>query len=177
VGVVVAGVLATQGKKEPQPPVAPAATAPAPPPPLPATSPAVTPAEPPPAQASAPVAPPGAPAAEPRPEAPLPAAARPVQAAPPRPTVRPLVKGGKAQAQDLLKRGDGLRASGDVDGAVKAYLAAEVADPSLAALQKKLAVCYQQMGDTQSARERYQRYLATDPADAAKVRLILETLQ
>ncbi len=83
----------------------------------------------------------------------------------------------RAQAHDLVKKGDGLRADGDVDGAIKAYLAAEAVDSSLPALQKKLAVCYQQQGDTQAARKRYQRYLATDPPDAAKVKLILETLQ
>jgi serine/threonine-protein kinase len=85
--------------------------------------------------------------------------------------------GRKAQAHDLVKKGDGLRADGNVDGAIKAYLAAEAADPSLPAVQKKLAVCYQQQGDTKAARARYQRYLATDPPDAAKVKLILETLQ
>ena len=60
---------------------------------------------------------------------------------------------------------------------IRAYLQAEAADPALPALQKKLAVCYQQQGDTQAAKARYQRYLATDPPDAAKVRLILENLQ
>jgi Tfp pilus assembly protein PilF len=85
--------------------------------------------------------------------------------------------GRKAQAHDLVKKGDGLRADGNVDGAIKAYLAAEAADPSLPMVQKKLAICYQQQGDTKAARTRYQRYLATDPPDAAKVKLILETLQ
>lgn len=83
----------------------------------------------------------------------------------------------RRRVHDLVKKGDGLRADGDVDGAIKAYLAAEAVDSSLPALQKKLAVCYQQQGDTASARRRYQRYLATDPPDAAKVKLILETLQ
>jgi serine/threonine-protein kinase len=102
-----------------------------------------------------------------------PGVARP---APPRPPTAQ-GPGRKAQAADLVKKGDGLRAEGNVDGAIKAYLAAEAADPSLPALQKKLAVCYQQQGDTASARTRYQRYLATDPPDAAKVKMILETLQ
>jgi lipopolysaccharide biosynthesis regulator YciM len=76
-----------------------------------------------------------------------------------------------------VRRGDALRSGGDVAGAIRAYLAAEAADAELPAIQKKLAVCYQQQGDTQAARERYRRYLASDPPDAAKVRLILDTLQ
>jgi hypothetical protein len=157
--------------------------------------------KPPPASAPVPapvqaVAPP--PAAPPPVQEPVPAqAAIPTLAAPPSaptiptaPTVTTTVArpspprpppaqgpGRKAQAADLIKKGDGLRAGGDVDGAIKAYLAAESADPALPTLQKKLAVCYQQQGDTASARTRYQRYLATDPPDAAKVKLILETLQ
>ena len=100
------------------------------------------------------------------------------QRAAPRPPPPPAKgPGRRAQAHELVKKGDGLRASGDVDGAIKAYLAAEAAEPSLPALQKKLAVCYQQQGETAAAKARYQRYLATDPPDAAKVRLILETLQ
>jgi tetratricopeptide (TPR) repeat protein len=83
----------------------------------------------------------------------------------------------RAQAHDLMKKGDALRASGDLGGAIRSYLAAEEIAPGLPAIQKKLAVCYQQQGDTQAARARYQRYLATDPPDAAKVRLILENLQ
>jgi serine/threonine-protein kinase len=108
-----------------------------------------------------------APTASPTPPAPLPPQRPPPAQGP----------GRKANAADLIKKGDGLRAGGDVDGAIKAYLAAEAADPALPALQKKLAVCYQQQGETAAAKARYQRYLATDPPDAAKVRLILETLQ
>jgi tetratricopeptide (TPR) repeat protein len=85
--------------------------------------------------------------------------------------------GRRVRAHELVKRGDALRSGGDVEGAIRAYLAAEAADPALPALQKKLAVSYQQQGDTRAARERYRRYLATDPPDAARVRLILETLQ
>ena len=83
----------------------------------------------------------------------------------------------RAHARELVKRGDALRSNGDVEGAIRAYLAAETADPASPAIQKKLAVCYQQLGDTRAARERYRRYLVTDPPDAAKVRLILDTLQ
>jgi tetratricopeptide (TPR) repeat protein len=127
-----------------------------------------------------PVTPPPAPTAAatpaPRPE---PVAVTPAQAPQARDAVRPRPTGPgrRAQAHELVKKGDGLRSSGDVEGAIKAYLAAEAADPALPALQKKLAVCYQQQGDTRAARARYQRYLATDPPDAAKVRLILENLQ
>ena len=106
-------------------------------------------------------------AATPEPVKPAPAVQRP-----------PAQKQGRrAQAHELIKKGDALRSSGDLEGAIKVYLAAEAADPALPAPQKKLAVCYQQQGDTRAARERYRRYLATDPPDAAKVRMILETLQ
>ena len=105
-----------------------------------------------------------APAPEPEP---APAAARPARPGP----------GQRARAHELVRRGDALRSAGDVGGAIRAYLAAEAADGALPAIQKKLAVCYQQQGDTRAARERYRRYLATDPPDAAKVRLILDTLQ
>jgi Tfp pilus assembly protein PilF len=60
---------------------------------------------------------------------------------------------------------------------VRAYRAAAAADGAQPVIQKKLAVCYQQQGETGAARARYQRYLATDPPDAATVRLILDTLQ
>jgi tetratricopeptide (TPR) repeat protein len=82
-----------------------------------------------------------------------------------------------ARARALAQQGDALRAGQDVRGAIKAYLAAEAADPSLAEVQKKLGLCYQLQGDPARAAERYRRYLATGPEDAAKVRLILETLQ
>jgi len=139
-------------------------------PPEPSAQPAVTP----PATAS--------PAPQPVETGPAPSpeqvAARPAPAAPsPPPAARPRGQGRRAQAHELVKKGDGLRAGGDVEGAIKAYLAAESIDPALPALQKKLAVCYQQQGDTAAARERYRRYLGTDPPDAAKVRLILENLQ
>jgi lipopolysaccharide biosynthesis regulator YciM len=76
-----------------------------------------------------------------------------------------------------VRRGDVLRSGGDLGGAIRAYLAAEAADAELPVIQKRLAVCYQQQGDTGAARERYRRYLATDPPDAARVRLILDTLR
>jgi Tfp pilus assembly protein PilF len=64
-----------------------------------------------------------------------------------------------------------------VDGAIRLYLRAEEADPSLAEVHKKLALCYQLKGDTRRAAERYRRYLATDPADADRVRAVLSTLR
>jgi len=84
---------------------------------------------------------------------------------------------GGSRARSLTQQGDALRAAQDMPGAIKAYLAAEAADPSLAEVQKKLGLCYQLKGDPAKAAERYRRYLATGPEDAAKVRLILETLQ
>jgi len=163
---VVAGVLWQGGRGTPPAPAPEPVPAVAPPAAIPAGEPVAPPA---------PVA--ADPAASPRPE---PVVARPEPAAPaPPPAARPGPRGPgrRAQAHDLVKKGDGLRSSGDVDGAIKAYLAAEAIEPALPALQKKLAVCYQQQGDTQAAKARYRRYLATDPPNAAKVRLILETLQ
>jgi tetratricopeptide (TPR) repeat protein len=77
----------------------------------------------------------------------------------------------------LLARGDAARGQQDLEGAVKAYLAAEAADPTLVELQKKLGLCYQQLGRDQEAAARYRRYLASSPPDAAKVQAILSTLQ
>jgi Tfp pilus assembly protein PilF len=64
-----------------------------------------------------------------------------------------------------------------VDAAIRLYLEAEAADPELAEIQKKLALCYQLKGDTRRAAERYRRYLATGPDDADSVRAILSTLR
>jgi eukaryotic-like serine/threonine-protein kinase len=82
-----------------------------------------------------------------------------------------------ARAQKLFKQAEARRAAQDVDGAITLYLAAEAADPAIAEIQKKLALCYQLKGDTQRAAERYRRYLATEPGDADRVRAILTTLQ
>jgi len=143
---------------------------------------AAPPIEPPPVAPSSSAAPdhgsvPAASRAEPAaPQAELPTAA-PAQVHPARPSPARPGPARRVQAQELVKKGDVLRSSGDVEGAIRAYLAAETVAPALPAIQKKLAVCYQQQGDTGAARERYRRYLASDPPDAAKVRLILETLQ
>jgi tetratricopeptide (TPR) repeat protein len=82
-----------------------------------------------------------------------------------------------ARARDYLKQADALRAQLDCNGAIPLYLAAEAADPELAEVQKKLAICYQSVGDTKKAVRRYKRYLATEPEDAEKVKLILSTLR
>jgi serine/threonine protein kinase len=87
------------------------------------------------------------------------------------------VRPSRDQAAALFRRAEGRRAEQDVDGAIRLYLQAEAADPSLAEVQKKLALCYQLRGDTARAAERYRRYLATDPDDASKVRSILESLR
>jgi serine/threonine-protein kinase len=161
VAVAVAALVAG-GRRSPR--VAPAVTAHAPPAAavVPVTEPSVVP-PPPTAEASEPVPAP----ARPRAPAAAPTLDRPVKAGP--------VK--RLHAHDLVKRGDALRSSGDTDGAIRAYLAAEAADPALPAIQKKLAICYQQQGDTRSAKDRYRRYLASDPPDAARVRLILDTIR
>jgi Tfp pilus assembly protein PilF len=81
------------------------------------------------------------------------------------------------RARDYLKQGDALRAQLDCKGAIPLYLAAEAADPAMAEVQKKLAICYQSVGDTRRAVKRYERYLATGPDDAEKVRAILSALR
>jgi len=83
----------------------------------------------------------------------------------------------RTRALALFKRAESRRAEQDVDGAIQLYLAAEAADPGLADVHKKLGLCYQLKGDARRAAERYRRYLATGPADAARVRAILATLQ
>jgi serine/threonine-protein kinase len=120
------------------------------------------PAEPPVQQASAPV--------EPPPPVPAPA---PAPTAEPR---RPRAPD-RDRAMALFRRAEAKRGDMDMDGAIRLYLQAESADPGLADVQKRLALCYQLKGDTRRAAERYRKYLATDPDDAAKVRAILETLQ
>jgi tetratricopeptide (TPR) repeat protein len=82
-----------------------------------------------------------------------------------------------ARAKNLFRRAEARRSAGKIDGAIRLYLAAEDADPSLAEVHKKLAVCYQLKGDRARAAQRYRRYLETQPEDADKVRLILATLQ
>ena len=172
VGVLVWGRQAPSPAPAPAPATVPAVATPAlTAPPEPSARPTV----PPPA-----ASPPAAKAVQTVPApSPEPVAARPAPAPAPPPAARaqPRGPGQRARAHELVKKGDGLRSGGDVEGAIKAYLAAESIDPALPALQKKLAVCYQQQGDTVAAKERYRRYLATDPPDAAKVRMILENLQ
>jgi outer membrane biosynthesis protein TonB len=172
----------------PQPAPETAAPQPAVPAPAPAAPPPAEPS-PPPTADSAPVPPPAAtsparpvpapPPAEPRAARPTPAASTATEPKPtePKPASSRTPRRDRLNAHLLVKQGDQLRAAGNLDGAIRAYLQAEEVDATLPALQKKLAVCYQQQGDTARARERYQRYLATDPPDAAKVKLILEALQ
>jgi serine/threonine protein kinase len=149
----------------------------APPPPAVAVQPPPSPPAPPPAPPPA-VAPPTTP--------PPPVAA----VEPPRPADPPADKGEKgrghdrrlarldpAQAKSFVAQGNGLRASGDCEGAIRLYKQAEAADPGLAEVQKRMAMCYQQLGDMKSAVRRYERYLATDPPDAAKVKAVLSTLR
>jgi hypothetical protein len=129
---------------------------------------------------------------------PTPAAAPPPPADPPPPTAEPVVKPApppivkerrrppppaepavsrRERAEGLLGRAEQRRSEHDVDGAIRLYLQAEAVDPSLAEVQKKLALCYQLKGDTARAAERWELYLASDPPDAEKVRAIVETLR
>ena len=83
----------------------------------------------------------------------------------------------RARALDLYERAEARRAEQDPTGAIRLYLAAEAADPSLFQVHKKLGLCYQMKGDNKRAAERYRRYLETNPEDADKVRAILATLR
>jgi tRNA A-37 threonylcarbamoyl transferase component Bud32 len=82
-----------------------------------------------------------------------------------------------ARAAALFKRAEAKRGAQDVNGAIPLYLAALEADPSLVEVHKKLALCYQLKGDRKRAAERYRRYLATNPPDADRVRIVLSTLE
>jgi tRNA A-37 threonylcarbamoyl transferase component Bud32 len=142
-----------------------------------ATEPATpTPTEPAPPIPTEPPTPP--PAVAPAPPPVRPAAAAPARTGKPRPAAaRPPGPSPRERAEDLFRRAEQRRAEQDVPGAIRLYLQAESADPSLAEVQKKLALCYQLQGDVDRAAERYQRYLDTDPPDGEKVRAILETLR
>ncbi|HSN13586.1 MAG TPA: protein kinase [Anaeromyxobacteraceae bacterium] len=161
------------GKKsgDAQPQVAPVAQA---------TPAAVQPPPPPPpvAQPEAQPTPEAQPVAQPQPGAVDPAPVNPAAETPPSGKGRDKrVALDPGRARDYLKQGDARRAQLDCGGAIPLYLAAEAADPELAEVQKKLAICYQSVGDTKKAVRRYRRYLATDPEDAEKVKLILSTLR
>jgi tetratricopeptide (TPR) repeat protein len=82
-----------------------------------------------------------------------------------------------AKALALYKKGQARQSEQDIDGAIKLYLAAEAIDPDLAEVQKRLGVCYQLQGQTKKAASRYRKYLATQPADAERVKVILSTLE
>ncbi len=82
-----------------------------------------------------------------------------------------------SRATAFFRRAEARRAQQDVDAAIPLYLAALEANPSLAEAHKKLALCYQLKGDRRHAAERYRRYLATNPPDADRVRVVLGTLE
>jgi tetratricopeptide (TPR) repeat protein len=155
--------------------------APAEPPPVAA----VPAAQPPPVQPAPPPPPEPQPAAQPAtsatatatPEPPAPTVAPPPPDSGPRGRDQRRARLDPDRARGYLKQGDALRAQLDCKGAIPLYLAAEAADPELAEVQKKLAICYQHTGDTRKAVRRYKRYLATDPEDAEKVKMILSTLR
>jgi eukaryotic-like serine/threonine-protein kinase len=155
------------------------ATAPPSPSPSPSPSPAATPTSDPkaPATPAPAVAEAVAASPSPQPATPAPAAGEgePSTDASTEPTAAP--EPAPARAKNLFRRAEARRAAGKVDAAIRLYLAAEDADPSLAEVHKKLAVCYQLKGDRARAAQRYRRYLETNPEDAEKVRLILATLQ
>jgi len=158
VGAGVGGWVAMRGTPTPAPAAieAPAATATSAPPPTVAPT-ATPPPSPDPASAARPTATPGA--------APTPAALPP----------RPARDAQKARA--LFDRAEARRREMDAVGAIALYLEAEKADPQLADLHKKLGQCYQLLGDIPRARERYQKYLASGPADADAVRSALDLLR
>ena len=137
-----------------------------------------------PAPVAAPTAPPAAtgppvPATTPR-AIPIPAGATAAPAPPQperKPARRPARKPDRPRALALYQRAEGRRAEQDPRGAIQLYLAAEAADPTLHQVQKKLGLCYQLQGDNRRAAERYRKYLATNPADAGKVKAILAGLR
>ncbi|HET8540922.1 MAG TPA: serine/threonine-protein kinase [Anaeromyxobacter sp.] len=150
-------------------------------PPAPAATPPAAPTATPPATATATPTPPATPPATATPTAAAPATAPATPTRTPTPTrtapAPKVSRRDREKAQALFRKAEARRAAQDVDGAIKLYLAAEAADPGLAELQKKLALCYQLKGDRRRAAERYRRYLATEPDDADRVRAILATLQ
>jgi tetratricopeptide (TPR) repeat protein len=81
------------------------------------------------------------------------------------------------RAASLFKKAEARRTQQDMDAAIPLYQAALDADPSLAEAHKKLALCYQLKGDRRRAAEHYRRYLATNPPDAERVKIILSTLE
>jgi serine/threonine protein kinase len=95
---------------------------------------------------------------------------------PPKPPVK-VRPHDRVRAVDLYQRAEERRAEQDADGAIRLYLQAEAADPTLYSVQKKLAICYQLEGENQKAIERYRKYLASKPEDAEAVRAILRTLR
>jgi serine/threonine-protein kinase len=111
----------------------------------------------------------------------------PIETATPTPTPEPPpkvttpkkvpVRHDPAKALALYKKGQAKQSEQDIDGAIKLYLAAEASDPGLAEVQKRLGVCYQLRGDTKKAASRYRKYLATQPVDAERVKVILSTLE
>lgn len=87
------------------------------------------------------------------------------------------VRRDRTRALATLEKAEARRTQRDFDGAVQLFLAAEELDPSLPQIQKGLAHCYQSQGKNRMAVERYQRYLASNPGDAAEVRTLMEALR
>ena len=139
---------------------------------------AAEPVQPPPRVEPTPAAGQGEVAVEPPPPAPPPDAGT----APPHPQARPAAHPAAtgrdpAKAVALLRKAEAHRARQEVEAAIPLYLAALEADPSLTEAHKKVALCYQLKGDSKRAVLHYQRYLASDPPDAERVRAILGTLE
>jgi tRNA A-37 threonylcarbamoyl transferase component Bud32 len=174
--VVLAGgagaFFATRGGGDAKAPATAAAPAPA------AAAPAAPPAPTaPPLASPAPADPAPAAAATPPPAVEPPAPPKPPEAGPKKGGDKRVARLDPARAKSLLAQGNGLRAAGDCKGAIGLYQQAETADPGLAEVQKRMALCYQMLGEKDAAVRHFKKYLATDPDDAAKVQSIVETLK
>ena len=85
-------------------------------------------------------------------------------------------KADRPRAQRLLEQAR-TKLPAEPDAALALLAQAEKADPTLGEVHKRAATAHQLKGDLASAKVELQRYLATNPPDAAKVRAVLSTLQ
>lgn len=75
-----------------------------------------------------------------------------------------------------MAQGDEKAASDDLEGAIKDYKAATLADPSYAEAHKKLGKALFRKGDKAGAVSAFKRYLDVDPdaADAKQIKMIVK---
>jgi serine/threonine-protein kinase len=83
----------------------------------------------------------------------------------------------REKAMSLYEEAQAAQSGEKWGQAIRLYLAAENADPSLFQVHKKLGLCYQATGDKKRATTQYKKYLESSPGDADAVRAILADLQ